>query len=58
MEDKLGTPGTSRVVEGHGHYHETYEKFEGEWRIASTRPTRLIKVAPGHTSPRKVSNRS
>jgi uncharacterized protein (TIGR02246 family) len=28
-------------LEGYGHYHETYEKVAGEWRIASTTLTRL-----------------
>lgn len=28
-------------LEGYGHYHETYEKREGEWRIASLKLTRL-----------------
>ena len=28
-------------LKGYGHYHETYEKVDGEWRIASTRLTRL-----------------
>ncbi len=28
-------------LEGYGHYHETYEKVGGEWRIASSTLTRL-----------------
>ncbi|MCV7423200.1 nuclear transport factor 2 family protein [Mycobacterium yunnanensis] len=32
-------PGLS--LNGFGHYHETYEKADGEWRIASSRLTRL-----------------
>ncbi|OPX06564.1 nuclear transport factor 2 family protein [Mycobacterium sp. AT1] len=28
-------------LNGFGHYHETYEKTDGEWRIASSRLTRL-----------------
>jgi hypothetical protein len=32
-------PGTTMV--GYGHYHETYEKIDGQWRIASSRLTRL-----------------
>ena len=27
--------------DGYGHYHETYEKVDGEWRIASSKLTRL-----------------
>ena len=29
-----------RVVHGYGHYHETYEKAGGDWRIASVHLTR------------------
>jgi uncharacterized protein (TIGR02246 family) len=28
-------------LDGYGHYHETYVKQDGEWRIASSRLTRL-----------------
>ena len=28
-------------LEGYGHYHETYAKVDGEWRIASSTLTRL-----------------
>lgn len=28
-------------LDGYGHYHETYEKVAGDWRIASSRLTRL-----------------
>jgi uncharacterized protein (TIGR02246 family) len=28
-------------LDGHGHYHETYEKVAGEWRIKSSKLTRL-----------------
>lgn len=28
-------------LDGYGHYHETYEKVDGEWRIASLTLTRL-----------------
>ena len=28
-------------LDGYGHYHETYEKADGEWRIASSKLTRL-----------------
>ena len=30
-----------RRLDGYGHYHETYEKIEGEWRIKSSKLTRL-----------------
>lgn len=28
-------------LRGYGHYHETYEKFDGQWRIKSSKLTRL-----------------
>jgi len=28
-------------LDGYGHYHETYEKSHGEWRIKSSKLTRL-----------------
>jgi hypothetical protein len=28
-------------MHGYGHYHETYEKVDGRWLIASTTLTRL-----------------
>lgn len=30
-----------RVVDGVGHYHETYERVSGDWRIKTLRLTRL-----------------
>jgi hypothetical protein len=39
MEDMLRWPETD--MHGYGHYHETYEKVGGEWRIASSKLTRL-----------------
>ncbi len=43
MEDMLRWPAGGPIVSmhGYGHYHETYEKVEGRWRIASTRLSRL-----------------
>jgi hypothetical protein len=29
------------TLRGYGHYHETYEKRDGQWRITSSRLTRL-----------------
>jgi hypothetical protein len=29
------------TLHGYGHYHETYEKLDGQWRITSSRLTRL-----------------
>jgi hypothetical protein len=28
-------------MHGYGHYHETYEKADGEWRIKSSKLIRL-----------------
>jgi uncharacterized protein (TIGR02246 family) len=40
MEDMLRWPDGSEL-HGYGHYHETYVKVDGGWRIASTTLTRL-----------------
>lgn len=42
MEDKLWTADRSQlIVHGTGHYHETYKRVNGEWKIATSRITRL-----------------
>ena len=43
MEDKLWWPEGSPLVHlhGYGHYHETYEKVDGQWRIKTLKLTRL-----------------
>jgi hypothetical protein len=43
MEDVLRWPagGSIGSLHGWGHYHETYECLDGEWRIATLRLTRL-----------------
>ncbi|MFI6313536.1 nuclear transport factor 2 family protein [Nocardia fusca] len=40
LEDRLIWPDGTRV-HGFGHYHETYTKIDGEWRIRTQRLTRL-----------------
>lgn len=40
MEDMLRWPDGSEL-HGYGHYHETYEKRDGRWRITSSKLTRL-----------------
>jgi uncharacterized protein (TIGR02246 family) len=40
LQDLLIWPNGTRLL-GFGHYHETYEKAGGEWRIASSKLTRL-----------------
>lgn len=42
MEDRLRwEAGPVRSLHGYGHYHDTYEKGEAGWRIASTSLTRI-----------------
>src|SRR5436190_14250235 len=43
MEDMLRWPDGApiRSLHGYGHYHETYEKLDGQWLIATLRLTRL-----------------
>jgi hypothetical protein len=43
MEDRLRWPdgGPLRAMHGYGHYHDAYEKVQGQWRIRSTTLTRL-----------------
>jgi SnoaL-like domain len=45
MEDKLqwpeGNGSPMRAMHGYGHYTETYEKLDGEWRIKTMTLTRL-----------------
>jgi ketosteroid isomerase-like protein len=40
MEDIVEHPGV-RLARGYGHYHETYRKVAGRWRIATLHLTRL-----------------
>jgi len=40
LHDRIKWP-NGVVMEGAGHYHETYEKIDGGWRIASSTLTRL-----------------
>jgi len=40
MEDMLRWPDGTEL-HGYGHYHETYEKVDGEWRIKRCELTRL-----------------
>jgi hypothetical protein len=43
MEDMLRWPegAPMQAMHGYGHYHETYEKVDGQWRIASIQLSRL-----------------
>ena len=40
MDDMLRWP-TGMELHGFGHYHETYQKVDGRWRIKTTTLTRL-----------------
>lgn len=40
MEDLLVWP-DGRQMRGHGHYHETYARIDGSWRIETSTLTRL-----------------
>ena len=40
MEDRIRWPDGS-TLHGSGHYHDTYERTDGVWRIASSTLTRL-----------------
>jgi len=40
LQDLLVWP-NGRRLDGYGHYHETYERVGDEWRIASSKLTRL-----------------
>ncbi|SRR5579875_1013731 len=41
MEDKLRWSNGKTTLHGYGHYHETYEKVDGKWRIKTLKLTRL-----------------
>ena len=52
MEDMLRWPSGAPLasMHGYGHYHDTYEKADGRWRIRSTTLTRLrvdVETAAG-----------
>jgi uncharacterized protein (TIGR02246 family) len=40
LQDLIRWPDGTEMV-GYGHYHETYAKSDGEWRITSSKLTRL-----------------
>jgi hypothetical protein len=43
QEDRVTWPDghPNRMLHGHGHEHETYEKIEAAWRIKSTKLVRM-----------------
>ncbi len=42
MEDTLRLPSGELLLNGFGHYHETYEKLDAHWQIKISRLTRLF----------------
>ncbi len=56
MEDMLRWPEGApiRALHGFGHYHETYEKADGRWRIATTKLTRLRVDVEMPTDPQGI----
>lgn len=46
LEDQLWWPegGPLKHMHGYGHYHETYEKHDGTWRIKTMTITRLHRL--------------
>jgi uncharacterized protein (TIGR02246 family) len=51
MEDMLRWP-NGMELHGYGHYHESYEKADGQWRIKATTLTRLRVDISGAPAPR------
>lgn len=48
LHDTIWLPDGTLLLRGYGHYHETYEKVGGEWRIRSSTLTRLhTELNPG-----------
>lgn len=41
LDDRLRWPDGRRTLHAFGHYHETYDKVDGQWRIASSRVSQL-----------------
>lgn len=40
--------GTGGTMHGYGHYHDTYVKVDGQWRIATTALARIrVDIEPG-----------
>ena len=48
MYDRISWSPERPSLSGYGHYHERYVRVRGEWKIASSRLTRLhIDIQPG-----------
>jgi SnoaL-like domain len=54
MEDVLRLPSGELVLNGFGHYHETYEKLGGRWQIKTSYLTRLFIAGAPLSIPRSI----
>jgi hypothetical protein len=45
------------TLHGYGHYHETYEKVDGRWRIKTSKLTRLREDVPMPMFARRIAAR-
>lgn len=45
------------TLHGYGHYHETYQKRDGHWRITTSRLTRLREDIATPLLPQRISRR-
>jgi hypothetical protein len=55
--DERGSEDTQLVRHGFGHYHETYIKVQGAWRISTMRITRLRVECAVHSPGGDISAR-
>lgn len=58
MEDLVTVPSGPHTPYGHhgyGHYHETYQRVDGRWRIARLKLTRLRLDPLDETDPRRLA---
>jgi hypothetical protein len=46
MEDIIQGPAAANPTKGYGHYHETYERIDGQWKIKTLLLTRLRMDRP------------
>ena len=50
LKTQGGVEGLFKTFHGYGHYHETYEKVNGEWKIKTLRPERTCLNIDGMDS--------
>ena len=56
MDDVVDMPGL--LLQGWGHYHESYRKVKGDWKIARIRLTRLRLLQNGEEQPVQEDGRA